>query len=96
VTGPLRHAARASAPASALAVLAGLGWPAAAAFAGLAVLALAAACWVIGSRERSDRVSRILLARRGDARGLYPLTPTNTRPGQPQRQAPPPPRNGHA
>jgi hypothetical protein len=31
----------------------------------LAVLTLAFACWVIRNQERTDRVSQILLARRG-------------------------------
>jgi hypothetical protein len=72
VTGLLRHVGRASGLTSVLAVLARLGFPAVAAAAGLAVLVLAAACWVLADRERSDRVSRILLARRGEARCLYP------------------------
>ena len=70
MTGVLRHAGRIAAPASVLAVLAGLGLPAVAAAAGLAVLVLAAACWVFGSRDRSDRVARIILAVRGEARCL--------------------------
>ena len=71
MTGVLRHGARAGAAASALGSLAALGMPAVAAAAGLAVLLLAAACWVLGSWERSERVARIMLARRGDPRCLY-------------------------
>jgi hypothetical protein len=42
-----------------------LGLPALGALVFLAVLVLLAACWVIGSQARTDRVSQILLARRG-------------------------------
>jgi hypothetical protein len=71
VTGVARSAGRAAAPVSVLALLAGLGMPAVAAAAGLAVLVVVAVCWVLASRERSDRVTRIILARHGDARCLY-------------------------
>ena len=37
-----------------------------------AVLVLGAACWVIGSGDRAERVSRVLLAWRGNARLLDP------------------------
>jgi hypothetical protein len=72
VTGVVRHAGRAAAPVSVLALLTGLGMPAVAAAAGLAVLVLVAVCWVFGSRDRSDRAARIILAFRGEARCLYP------------------------
>jgi hypothetical protein len=72
VTGVVRYAGRAAAPVSVLALLAGLGLPAVAAAAVLAVLVLAAVCWVLASGERSDRTARIILGLRGDARCLYP------------------------
>lgn len=67
----VRHAARAAGVASALTVLASLGLPAVAAAAGLAALLLAAVCWVIASRDRSDHLMRIFLGLRGDARCLH-------------------------
>jgi len=70
VTGVVRHMARAAGAASALAALASVGLPAVATAAGLAVLLLVAACWVIASRDRSDRLARIILGFRGDARCL--------------------------
>lgn len=72
MTGAMRHAARAAGAASAVAALAALGWPPAAAASGLAVLLLAAACWVLASPHRSDHLARILLGLRGDARCLHP------------------------
>jgi hypothetical protein len=72
MTSTLKHAARVITPASVLAVLAGLGFPAVAIAAAVVVLVLAALCWVLGSRDRSDRFARIILGIRGDARCLYP------------------------
>jgi hypothetical protein len=46
--------------------------PAFAALVFLAVLVLGAACWVISSGDRSDRVTRMIVARRGDVRHLGP------------------------
>jgi hypothetical protein len=54
------------------ALLARLGVPALAALVFLAVLVLGVACWIIDSGDRSDRVTRMILARRGDARCLAP------------------------
>jgi hypothetical protein len=45
-----------------------MGLPALGALVGLAVLAVGVVCWVIASSERTDRVSRLLLAGRGDAK----------------------------
>jgi hypothetical protein len=75
VTGTLKHAARVLTPASVLVVLAGLGFPAVAIAAAVVVLALAALCWVLGSRDRSDWFARIILGIRGDARFLYSANP---------------------
>lgn len=52
------------------------GMPALVAVVFLAVLVLGVTCWVIGNSERSDRVTRMMLARRGDARCLEPGTLT--------------------
>ena len=57
------------------AALARLGVPALAAVVFLAVLTLGAACWVITSSDRSDRVTRMIYARHGDARSLVPRSP---------------------
>jgi hypothetical protein len=57
-----------------------LSWPALAAVVFLAALALGAVCWVVGSRERSDNVARIISARRGDIRCLPPETDRPTPP----------------
>ncbi len=67
---PLARAAAAGMlPAAALA---GLGLPALGALVFLAVLALAVTCWIISSPDRADRLNRLLLATRGDARCLKP------------------------
>ena len=58
------------------ALLAQRGMPALAAVVFLAVLVLGVTCWVIGNPERSDRVTRMMLARRGDSRCLEPGTST--------------------
>jgi len=65
-----------------------LGMPALAALVFLAVLALAVICWIIASGERCDRVNRMMLARRGDARCLA-SPPSARRRGQaPARSSP--------
>jgi hypothetical protein len=71
VTGALKHGASAVASVSVVAVLAGLGFPAVAAAAGLVVLVLGVVCWVLSSNERSDRFARISLGIRGNAGCLY-------------------------
>lgn len=67
------------------ALLVRLGVPVAAVFF-FAILVLGVLCWIIDSQERSDRVARMMLARRGNARCLKPspggamqrTTPTRT------------------
>lgn len=54
------------------ALLARLGRPALAAVFLFAVLVLGVICWIISSQERSDRVARMMLALRGNARCLKP------------------------
>jgi len=71
----LRGAGRVAAGMLPAAVLARLGLPALAAAVFLAVLALGAACWIIASNDRSDRVTRMIYARRADARSLGPGSP---------------------
>jgi hypothetical protein len=61
----VRRAGRAAAGLLPAAALARLGVPALAAVVFLAVLALGAACWVIANGDRSDRVTRMIYARRG-------------------------------
>ena len=74
MTGAVRHAARAAwARRRSWRPWSRWGWPAAAAAAGLAVLLLAATCWVLASQHRSDHLARILLGLRGDARCLHPV-----------------------
>jgi len=71
----LRRAGRVAAGMLPAAVLVRLGTPALAAAVFLAVLALMAACWVIASGDRSDRVIRMIYARHGDARSLVAGSP---------------------
>ena len=68
----LQHASRGVAGMLPVALLVRLGTPALAALVFLAVLVLAVICWIIASSERCDRVNRLMLARRGDARCLAP------------------------
>ena len=60
-----RYVAGAAAGLVPAAVVAGLGMPAIGALVLLVVLILAFVCWVIGSEDRTNRVSQILLAMRG-------------------------------
>jgi len=68
----LRRACSIAAGIVPAAIVAGLGMPALGALVFLAVLAIAAICWVIGNEDRTERASRLLLARRGDASCLAP------------------------
>jgi hypothetical protein len=63
----LRRAGKVAAGAVPVALVARLGLPALAALVFLAVLVTGVACWVFGSDARADRVSRVLLAWRGNA-----------------------------
>lgn len=60
-----RCAAKVTASALPAAAVAEFGIPALAVLVLLAVLILAVICWVIVSQDRTNRVSQILLARRG-------------------------------
>lgn len=66
VKSTLRRAAHVIAGAIPAAVLARLGMPALGAVLFLVVAGIAVGCWVIGSRDRTERVSRLLLACRGN------------------------------
>ncbi len=83
MSGVVKHVASPVVSGFAVAAIAGLGYPAVALAGGLVVLALIAICWVVGSRDRTDRVTRIILGIRGDARSLYPPAdpPALTAPG---------------
>lgn len=78
----LRHAGKGAGVLS-TAVIAGLGLPALGALVFLAVLGLGVICWIISSDDRANRVTRIMLARRGNARCLKPG------PARPPRQTVP-------
>src|SRR5690348_3137168 len=61
----------------------------------LAVLGLGVICWVINSPERSDRVNRMMFARRGDGRCLEPGTSAQRQPASRARpRSGRPPRTG--
>ena len=62
----LRRAGKVAAGVVPAALVAGLGLPALGTLVFLAVLAAGVACWVFGSDARTARVSRVLLAWRGD------------------------------
>jgi hypothetical protein len=72
VKGALRRAGRAASGVLPAALLIRLGVPAIAALVFLVVVVLGVICWIIDSGVRSDRVTRMILARRGDARCLAP------------------------
>lgn len=69
-----------------------LGIPALAALVFIAVLALGVICWIIGSPDRSDRVTRMMLAKRGNARCLTSASSASPLPASQQR--PPRVRSG--
>ncbi|MDQ2816377.1 MAG: hypothetical protein M3Z75_32185 [Actinomycetota bacterium] len=60
--------------------LARLGLPALGVLVFLAVLAAGVGCWVIASKERAERVNRLLLAWRGNVGCLSGGTPAAPRP----------------
>ena len=96
----LKHAGWTAAGALPAALLAELGMPALGALVFLAIVVLAVICWVIASGDRTDRVSRIMLAGRGEASCLAPgtaapsvpvsgpVTVPDARAGRPDRPAP--------
>jgi hypothetical protein len=72
VVNVLRRAGKVAAGALPAALVAGLGLPALGALVLLFVAMLGVACWVIRSEDRTARVSRMLLAWRGNASCLAP------------------------
>lgn len=89
----LKHAGRTAAGALPAALLAELGMPALGALVFLAIAVLAVICWVIASGDRTDRVSQMMLARRGEASFLAPgaaapSTRSDTEAGRPDRPVP--------
>ncbi len=83
----LRHASKVAAGVLPAALVARLGLPALGALVFLALVFLAAGCWVVRSRARTDRVSRMLLALRGNANCLGPgTTPSSPAAARPRRQ----------
>jgi hypothetical protein len=79
--GPIKTAGKAAASVLPAALLAGLGLPGLGALVLVAVLLIGLIGWIITSKDRCDRASRLLLAWRGEASALVPPAP-----------APPPPR----
>jgi hypothetical protein len=68
----LRRAGMLAAGAVPAALMAGLGLPTLGVLVFVAVLAAVVGCWVVCSDARTDRVSRVLLAWRGNADCLPP------------------------
>jgi hypothetical protein len=66
----VKYAARTATGMLPAALFVRLGLPALGALVFLAVLVLGVICWIISNGDRSDRVTRIILARQGDARCL--------------------------
>jgi hypothetical protein len=66
----LRWACKVTTGVAPAALVVGLGLPALAGLILLAVLVLGVACWVIGSEDRTEHVSQMLLAWRGNANCL--------------------------
>lgn len=89
----LKHAGRAAGGTFSLAALTQLSMPALTAVGVLAVLMLGVICWIISSEERSDRASRLMLARRGDAKCLEtsvtPPSPSPPRARARRKRTPP-------
>jgi hypothetical protein len=64
----LKYAGRAAAGALPAALVAEVGMPALGAVVFLAILVVRVICWIIGSGDRSERVTRMILARTGAPR----------------------------
>jgi hypothetical protein len=86
MSSALRRAARVLTPITAAGVTAALGYPAIATAAGLIVFTLTAACWIINSNERTERLTRIILAHQGNPACLA----TSRQPYNPQAVSPRP------
>jgi hypothetical protein len=68
----VRHLGRIVGAVASAVTVSRMGLPALEALVGLAVLVVGVFCWVITSPERTEQVSRLLLAGRGDAKCLPP------------------------
>jgi hypothetical protein len=88
----LKHAGRAMAAMLPAGLLAQLGMPTLAALVFLTVIVLGVTCWIINSADRSDRVIRMLFARRGDTRcpvqGSFAASVPASRPRRPRSTGP--------
>jgi len=71
----LLHVSRAVTGVLSAALVGKAGIPVLAALGCLTVLGIAVVCWIVNSQDRSMNLSRILFARRGDARCLDPDIP---------------------
>jgi hypothetical protein len=78
--GTLRRAGKVVVGVVPVAQLARLGLPAFIALVAFAVMVLAVICWIIRSHDRCERVSRILLALRGNSAALTSGSGTATTP----------------
>jgi hypothetical protein len=74
----IKRVGKVAAGAVSAALVAGFGLPTLGVLVFVAVLAVGVGCWVVRSDARTDRVSRVLLAWRGNAgclpSGLAPVT----------------------
>jgi hypothetical protein len=87
----LKPAGRAAGGTLSVAALTQLSMPELAAVGLLVVLVLGVICWIISSDERSARVSRMMLARRGDAKCLETsASPPSPPKARARRQSTPP------
>jgi hypothetical protein len=71
----LLHVSRAVTGVLSAALVGKAGIPVLAVLGCLTVLVIAVVCWIVNSQDRSMNLSRILFARRGDARCLDPDIP---------------------
>ena len=81
MTTAFKKAVQALTSMSAAGIVAALGYPAIAITAGLIILTLAAACWILSSNDRTERLARIILARRGNSQCLQAATAKVPLPG---------------
>jgi hypothetical protein len=86
VKNALKHVGRAMAGVLPAALFVRLGLPVIVALVFLAVLVLGATCWVINNGDRSDRVTRMILARHGDTRCLATGSPATSSPSSRPRR----------
>lgn len=89
----IRHIGKVATGALPAILVAGLGLPALGSLVFMAVLVLAVACWVLSSEDRTARLSRVLLALRGNARCLPRGSAVPTVPSAPRSRRRALPRN---